>query len=450
MLVSFTFENWRSFRDANTLNLVATAEKQHGERVPEIKEYDFRLLSTAAIYGGNASGKSNLFKAMQFAKWMISEGPTVKGGIPVDSFRLDVLQSKSSRFGFVILIQDENGQEQSYDYSFSVNRFKVLEEKLVWIKKRSEVVLFERQDGKPSEFDKTITQDRNLHAVLESTRDNQLYLTNAASQNTSKYKSDRILRIFHWFLSLVLITPEAKAPIGLISKENDLFNKTLALLGTGITRLAFEDVPLSSLAFTPDELENLKIRVNADSKQEVILLRDDDLPFYVSNKNDELLVKRLLSVHMGSDAQTEFPFELNDDSDGTVRIIDLLPLFLDAATKGSRRVVMIDELDRSLHTLLVRQLLESYLASCSPESRSQIIFTTHDVLQMDQNLLRRDEMWVTDRKNDGSTELVPLSSFKEIRKDKSIRTSYLRGQLGGTPKLLLSGAFPQEVVKEAK
>ena len=444
MLVSFTVENWRSFRDASTLNLVATAEKQHGKRVSVVADYDFRLLPMAAIYGGNASGKSNLFKALQFAQGMVTEGPTVKGSIPLDPFRLNASHlHKPSRFNFVILLKGKNGREQVYDYSFTLSKTKILEEKLVWIKKSSEVVLFERQDGRPSEFHKSITQDSILHSVLESTRDNLLFLTNAASQNTSKYKTDQILRVFHWFMMLTLISPDAKVRPDAFVKEKEWYNRTLAMLGTGVAKLVFMDVPLSNFSFPQEAIEDLKAQLHSVNQQAAMLRIGDGRPTVVFCQNGELVAQQLISVHIGSDSQTEFPFDLQDDSDGTVRVIDLLPCFLEASKQGSERVFVIDELDRSLHTLLVRQLLESYLLSCSPESRSQIIFTTHDVLQMDQSLLRRDEMWVTDRKNDGSTELVPLSSFKDIRKDKSIRTSYLRGQLGGTPKLLLSGAFKE-------
>lgn len=448
MLVSFTFENWRSFRDTNTLNLVASTEKQHGERVPTIKDYDLRLLPTSAIYGGNASGKSNLFKALSFARWMVAEGPTIKGSIPLDTFRLDASQHQPARFGFVILVQDKEGQEQVYDYGFTLSKAKVLEEKLVWIKKSSEVVLFQRQNGKPSEYHKTITQDQILHAVLESTRDNQLFLTNAAGQNISKYKTEQVLRVFNWFGMLTLVSPNDVSVDMMLEQPKKHVESILALLGTGIVKLRLENVDLGSLDMPTDWIDDMKTRLSGEQTSGAYTRFGDRYLF--SQENGELLAHKLVSVHQSKPDDADIIFDLKDDSDGTVRVIDLLPCFLEAAKQGSDRVFMIDELDRSLHTLLVRQLLESYLASCSPESRSQIIFTTHDVLQMDQNLLRRDEMWVIDRKNDGATELVPLSSFKEIRKDKSIRTSYLRGHLGGTPKLLLFGAFPQEVVKETR
>jgi len=127
------------------------------------------------------------------------------------------------------------------------------------------------------------------------------------------------------------------------------------------------------------------------------------------------------------------------ESDGSQRIIDLLPAFLEIAGADSKRVYVIDEVDRSLHTLLTRQLLESYLSGCSQDSRAQLLFTTHDVLLMDQQLLRRDEMWITERDEAGVSSLMSFSEYKDVRYDKDIRKSYLQGRLGGIPRILLSG-----------
>ena len=93
--------------------------------------------------------------------------------------------------------------------------------------------------------------------------------------------------------------------------------------------------------------------------------------------------------------------------------------------------------------MLTRRLLEAYLASCSAGSRSQLLLTTHDVLLMDQQLLRRDEMWVAERKPTGSSTLVSFAEYKDVRYDKDIRKSYLQGRLGGIPRILLSSNFAE-------
>ena len=104
-------------------------------------------------------------------------------------------------------------------------------------------------------------------------------------------------------------------------------------------------------------------------------------------------------------------------------------------------VVIIDEIDRSLHPLLTRKLLETYLANRTPESRNQLILTTHDAMLLDQDLLRRDEIWVAERDETGASKIYSFSEFKDVRADKDIRKSYLQGRMGGVPKLGMTGVF---------
>jgi len=162
----------------------------------------------------------------------------------------------------------------------------------------------------------------------------------------------------------------------------------------------------------------------------------------VTRKNGELVAKKLVTYHPNADG-TSTKFEIRQESDGSQRIIDLLPAILDLSEQVSNKVYVIDEMDRSLHTLLTRGLIRTYLASCSPRTRSQLLLTTHDVLLMDQRLLRRDEMWVTQRDAWGASSLYSFSDFNEIRYDKDIQKSYLQGRLGGVPRILLQGALAQ-------
>ena len=111
-----------------------------------------------------------------------------------------------------------------------------------------------------------------------------------------------------------------------------------------------------------------------------------------------------------------------------------------------QKVYVIDEIDRSLHPLLIRQLLEEYLSNCSTETRTQLLLTTHNVMLMDQQLLRRDEMWVAERDGVGVSSLFSFSEYKDIRYDKDIRKSYLQGRMGGIPRIAPGGPFtnPQD------
>ena len=167
----------------------------------------------------------------------------------------------------------------------------------------------------------------------------------------------------------------------------------------------------------------------------------------VTRSKDALVLKKLVACHPRADG-AEMPFALEQESDGSQRLVHLLPAFVDLAAPETSKVYVIDELDRSLHTLLTRQLLEHYLSACSGRTRSQLLFTTHDALLMDQNLLRRDEMWVTERDRSGGTRLIPFSDYKDVRYDKDIRKSYLQGRMGGIPRLLLSRSLAPLVACE--
>ena len=158
--------------------------------------------------------------------------------------------------------------------------------------------------------------------------------------------------------------------------------------------------------------------------------------YLVTRQGGDLKARKLVCFHRDVNGK-EIKFDIQLESDGTQRSIDLLPAFLEIAKPQTAKVYVIDELDRSLHTLLTRRLLEGFLSACDKNCRSQLLFTTHDVLLMDQNLLRREEMWVTERDQDGNSTLFSFSEYKDVRNDKDVRKSYLQGRLGGVPRILM-------------
>jgi AAA15 family ATPase/GTPase len=153
----------------------------------------------------------------------------------------------------------------------------------------------------------------------------------------------------------------------------------------------------------------------------------------VRKENGAIIARRLAPIHQNERGE-EIPFNFSDESDGTRRLFDLLPAFLHLED-NLPEVFVIDELDRSLHSLLTRNLLEHFLDMRAESSQSQLVFTTHDTQLMTQDIFRRDELWVTERDQSGASKLVAFSEFKDVRKDKDIRKSYLQGRLGGIPKI---------------
>ena len=432
MLVNFSVENWMSFRDKTTLSMIASAERQHGGRVPKLAKYRTKVLPVAAIYGGNASGKTNLFEALRFAHDMVVKGVRLDELIPVNTFRLDSkIREKPTRFSFDLLIEGT-----VFEFSFAATQRTIVEERLVKITSSSEKTLYDRREDH-IDFHKSLDREQRLQFVFEGTQGNQLFLTNAVFQKIKNFKP-----VYDWFRhALLLIAPDTRlGPSGMISAEkNDFYtsmSKALPLLDTGIIRLGGEKVPLGNVDI-PEEWEislqkELKegmtfyVKEDQDNGDHIIITREDN----------RLIARKLVTFHAAPGGM-EIKFDAQEESDGSQRIMDLIPAFLNLMSPNSRTVCMIDEIDRSLHTLLVRQLIQQYLAGCSGDTRSQLLMTTHNIHLMDQKLLRRDEIWVTERDGFGASSLISFSEYKDIRYDKDIRKSYLQGRLGGVPRILL-------------
>ena len=319
MIVSFSLENWMSFRDQVTFSMVATRERQHGDRVPKLGKYKTRVLPVAAIYGGNASGKTNFFKALNFAKALVVKGTQPDSLIPTEVFRLDARMTEvPSRFAFELLID-----ESIYEFSFAVTRKAVLEEKLVIITSTSEKVLYDRRNGRPN-FHNSLSKNQFLRFAFKGTRDNQLFLSNSVSQNVDNFRP-----VYDWFKdTLELVAPDSRfeAFEQFLDEGHPLYNnmnEMLPQLDTGIAHLAGEEIPFQNIPL-PEVLETKLNEVVKEGMTVRLLTEPASERFVVTRKSGELVCKKLVTYHPKADG-TEARFEMRDESDGSRRVIDLLP-----------------------------------------------------------------------------------------------------------------------------
>ena len=431
MLVRVEVENWMSFRDRAVFTMLASKERQHSERIARLPKYaPAKVLPIAAIYGGNASGKSNFFKAIHFAKELVVKGTQPEVPIAVQPFRLDDdAAQRPCRFLFQILVE-----EVMYEFSFAVTAKALVEEKLVRMGLTADKVLYHRKDGKV-DFASALEDKKFLEFAFKGTQDNQLFLTNSVLQKGPQFRP-----VYLWFKdALELVAPDTRFdPFELFLDENsplyETMNKLLPALDTGICHLGGDELPFANIPI-PDDLREKIQKELPDGGTIRIRYEPMNERYLVCRRGTELNARKLVTYHAkkgGGDVK----FEMASESDGSQRVIDLLPAFLGASALDAKKVFVIDELDRSLHTLLTRQLLEAYLDGCSAGSRAQVLLTTHDVLLMDQDLLRRDEMWVVERDRNGASSLVAFSEYNaDIRYDKDVRKSYLQGRLGGVPRI---------------
>ena len=327
-----------------------------------------------------------------------------------------------------------------------VTQDKVSYESLEHVLEKGSVDIFEREKIADDGYEYVFNEDffgslEFVGFVGKSTRSNQTFLGNAVAQNVLRLKE-----AYDWFadtLQLVGVESHAWTFANAAGTREGFFeyaSGALSRLDTGICGLSGERVDLDALP------KSAKIR------KRVAQLKENELMTLVAEKaagdygfemitvhveDDQPVVERMRTLHKGLDGEVR-SFGLGMESSGTQRLMGLLPMLFDLqdpdGSVGSK-VYVVDELDRCLHTMLTARLVEDFLKTCDPSTRKQLLFTTHDLLLMDQSLMRRDEMYIAQRDANGRSELLSLAEFEGIRYDKDLVRSYLDGRFGGIPML---------------
>jgi AAA15 family ATPase/GTPase len=435
MLIRATFSNLYSFDKAQTISFVAGKGRTlHHHMVRRKNRNEPSLLKAAIVYGANASGKSNIVKCFDLAQKLIVKGSHIDEQILRVPFRLRKDADKEpSWFEFELELDGE-----MYAYKLVFNDSVILEESLIRILPTTERALFMRKwswnEGKPNiDFGDSFSnkeENQRFQFIAQNTRSNQPFLTETVESNSDRYR-----RIYDWFkYGLVIIYPEAIfSELGpTLRSENklvSLYNNFFTNLGLGISSIKEEPVDIENAGrvFPKELLDTLKKSLKNSTS---IPLTSFDKSRYrlVKDKDGNLELYKIIITHEVADTHEQSPFDLKDESDGTVRLIDLIPALADVCEH--ERLYVIDELDRSMHAQLTRAFLE-YFFSCST-SRSQILATTHELDLLDLELLRKDEIWFVEKDRNAASNLYSLEEFKP-RYDKDIRRGYLQGRFGGIP-----------------
>ena len=434
MLIRFHVSNFLSFNEEIELSLIPGRVRQHPDHIVASQAgCGLDILRAALIYGANASGKSNLVKAMHFAQTFIREGTRIKAAIPRIPFKLcgDNV-SRPSKFEF-----EFKHQERCYIYGFEVDNRRVHEEWLYEIKKTTEVMLFERvttSEGETSvDFGNVDSNSKKEADFLEfvamgmGIRPNQLFLTESM-ENDIEHFAD----VYQWFTEvLVIIYPHTRfSSLAVMAVVDENFGVSMAeyldQLGTGIRGLEIK--PIRPDQELPEEVIQ-RLREMPSSDKKFISLTNDNHERYLADwSNGDLAVKKLMFQHSMTDCEENVTFDITEESDGTRRLLDLLPAFTNLPHQD--HVIIIDELDRSLHPQLSYKLLELFLEDAT--SHSQIIATTHEENLLDLDLLRRDEIWFMEKDPLGASHVYSLEEFTP-RSDKDIEKGYLVGRYGAIP-----------------
>lgn len=416
MLLRYSVSNYLSLKETQELSLVSTTLKGRVDTLIDVvgTEASAALsgLPVAILYGANASGKTNMVQALRFIRSSVlyshSRG-SPEGGVPVNPFDLD------SRYREVPTACDidfiEGGTRYHYGFKCSAEVF--LEEWLYSFPEGRKRVLFER-NGRDVNFGPSLKGQKKILTSLM--RDNSLFIS-TATQNDHEDLS----RVVGFFRKIRYDSTVAAAHniVNIHFQKGDIDDraiKFLGAIGTGISghRKLESDHSESITAMLKDLSAVMKKHVG-------------DFP-----ENVDPAAEKEVSIelcHQGADGEQHF-FKLDRESAGTRRLLLMLSSVFKALDQGA--VVVLDEIDASLHTAATEAILEIFSDKSVNKNGAQLIATTHDTNILGSNLLRRDQIWFAEKDNFGASEIYPLSDIKS-RNEDNFEAGYLEGRYGAIP-----------------
>ncbi len=440
MLIEFSVENFKSIKDKVTFSMLAAPEKTLPQNIAKIKlpkidgkKNTNRILKTAAIYGANASGKSNLLKAINIIKKIIlnSHLHQPEQQFPIDNFRLDLTYAnKPTNFEFIFICN-----EIKYAYNVSLTKNKVLEENLYFWPNGRQVKVFERT-GNQIEFGsfyKAKNKEDELRNKIyaEDTAENTLFLSMANRVNIPQIKE-----VFQWFANKLII----------MYRRNGIGNDTTGMISEQIIKqqdvlnfLKVADDKIADFVLDEKEIDDVEKNVFMNNFIKTVLIpeiaRKENIKIEnigkVVGKNISEKTRRYAIDEDGNKILVEF--NLSDESDGTQRYYGIIGPLLCCLERGC--TVLFDELELRLHPLLSKGLIELFISELNPKN-AQLIITTHNVNLLDsKNFFRRDQIWLTEKDETSATNLYSLDEFKGIRNSMIHSKNYLKGKFGAIPDL---------------
>jgi len=424
MLVEFGFSNYRSFRDRAILSMEATGISNFRNSVMEIN--NLHLLRGAAIFGKNGGGKSNVIRAFWLAVQFIRNAQKTqheKAEIPVIPFLLnDYSEKQPTEFSFVYILGGVK-----YWYSFSATRKKIISETLYHAPKGQKAIVFIRKN---QIF--TFTDSKSKRKLIsETVAENQLFFSVACTMN------DKVcINAMRWFREYIYFSRDyTDIPVQLLEYAED--ENMLRAISTyakeadfGIENMRFE--------FNNKEIDEMEIFSShvLDGMKTILLEFKKALSAMNNESEISLRVGQVTAKaeHYGIDEngnQKRYMIELSDESDGTRRLMSYAPAIESALNKGG--LLLIDELEKELHPMLVSFIISKFQSCQSNPKGAQIIFTTHNADLMNLEMLRKDQIYLVDKKHsDGVSELYSISDYNTKTSD-NIRKGYLSGKFGAIP-----------------
>ena len=401
MLIRFSFKNFKSFKDENCLDMEATSLKEHEYNVAKVDNGEY--LKVSAIYGANASGKTNVLQAFDYMKKRILVSDDSKKNSPIDEENIYSFMINNDPIALEVEILAKNNK--IYKYGFEVLKDKIISEWLFEKRVNKFYSIFERENNnvsmKPNKISELVNIDeRTLFLNIYSKID----------RNNEDFSN-----VYDWFV-----------------------NSTYLDLGNpNFERFINNRVSLKILSDENYKKELLKFIRTFDSGIEGIKTTPDSIEAVKSNNG----IIDIEVIHRGENGELKaLPFYL--ESNGTRKMFHLFDFFMDALKNGM--VLFVDELDAKLHPLLTRYIINLFHNSDTNKGNGQLIYSTHDTVNLNKDTFRRDEIWFAEKDKDGISEIYALSDYileddknagKKVRNDATYNKDYLTGRYGAIPVL---------------
>jgi AAA15 family ATPase/GTPase len=436
MLIRLLVKNLFSFKELTEFNMLPGRFSRMPYHVYESNSIE--LLKLNAMYGANGAGKSNLIKSLALLRQFVESG-----NLPIE-FLIETFKfNKESKLQDVYVGVEFIKEEVPYYYGITINQGIIVEEELQisGLGKKDDYTLFLRTDKQGEKnleltFCKEVVEDKEAsvfpfflkNEILER---NQPVLFHMASRKNIVF--DQFKKALQWFThDLVPVMPNAR-PSGLTIhlEENPGFyqfaSDVMQAFNTGIKSINVDTIPIEEFFGEDDKQQAERITADLKANPEKIrpfLTTHEEILFVL--RQNKVVAKRLYFLHDTDGGIAKFTAA--EESDGTRRLLDYLPAFYAAIT--SKQVYIIDEIERSIHPLLIKELISKF--SHDHSTHGQLIFSTHESNLLDQEIFRPDEIWFAEKNKEGATEVYALSEFKEHH-TIDIRKGYLNGRYGGIP-----------------
>jgi AAA15 family ATPase/GTPase len=442
MIVTFSVSNFRSFDEEVTFSMVASKKLggSHDSHLVEIPGSDQRVLRAGAMYGPNGAGKSNFFKALNFLRSKVVYARVPGKGTGRDPFRFNVTTGDST-FDLQLIAGGK-----LFRYGLEMNDESITSEWLYEVRGNKQSVVFERVTDGEGNVNVTPGPKTDCSAKLKALmtvggpKEQTFLSTIKANLNLGDIGADT-LAVMEWFDNRIqFVRPNSNFmslghTLALFEGFKDFASTFLRFASTGVDDLVVEKKEIREeelKLWLPGDLINKVLEDTEEDGKSIVRIGDSREVLIEKAGEHRYFLLTIKAVHSHESDSTVI-FDMAEESDGTRRLLNLLPALHQLHTDGG--IFFIDEIERSMHPNLVFKLIQFFLSECT-QANQQLIFTTHETNLLDLKLLRRDEIWFADKDSHGATQLYSLLDYK-TRNDLKIDKHYLQGRFDAVP--VLSG-----------